>query len=72
MANEIDTHVSCNTLERTPFDWHVVFDVASVGENGIVAREAPTFEFLWRVVVDTERPLLVTPSAGVRRRFTFV
>ena len=54
MANKIDAHISWNTLERTPFSWHVVLDVTSVGENGFVAGETTTFEFLRRIVVDTK------------------
>jgi hypothetical protein len=54
MANKTDAHIPRNTLNGSPLEWHVLRDVASVGENGIIAGEAPTFEFLWRVVVDTE------------------
>jgi hypothetical protein len=55
MANKINTKISLNTLKRAPFGWHnVVVDVASIGEDGFVAREATAFELLWKIVVDTE------------------
>ena len=72
MTNGIDTHVAWNTLDRTPFGWHVVLDVASIWENGIIAGETPTFESLWKIVVHTERPFLDPFRAGVRRGLTFI
>jgi hypothetical protein len=54
VTKEIDTHISWNTLEGTPLDWHRVRDIPLVGENGIVARSTAALEFLGRVIVDTE------------------
>ena len=72
MANKLDANIFCNTLERAPFDCHRVRDVASIGENCIVAGETPAFVFLWKIVVNTVRSFLVPPGAGVRRLLTFV
>jgi hypothetical protein len=54
MANEIDAHIRWKALERTPFDWHIVRDVAGIGENGIISSTTAALEFLWRIVVNTE------------------
>ncbi len=72
MTNKTNTHIPCKTLERTPFNRHIVLDVARVGENGIVARKATAFEFLWGVVVDTEGASFIPACTGIRRSPTFV
>ena len=54
MAKDIDTHISWKTQERTPFGWHVVLNLASLGENGFVAGETTAFELLGRIVINTE------------------
>jgi hypothetical protein len=72
MTNKTNTHIPCKTLERTPFNRHIVLDVARVGENGIVARKATAFEFLWRIIVDTERAFFIPSSTGIWGLQTFI
>jgi hypothetical protein len=72
MTNKTNTHIPCKTLERTPFNRHIVLDVARVGENGIVARKATAFEFLWRIIVDTERAFFIPACTGIGRSLTFI
>jgi hypothetical protein len=72
MAAEIDAHILWKALEWTPFDWHIVRNVARIGENGIITRETTAFEFLWRIVVNTERAFFRPPSTGKWRSLTFI
>jgi hypothetical protein len=52
MTNVVDTRILCNTLEGTPFDWNIVLNVGSLGEDGIITRAAAALEFLRRIIVD--------------------
>ena len=54
VTNEIDTHVLGDTFQRTPLDRDRVFHVECIRENCIIAIATSTFEFLGRVMINTE------------------
>ena len=72
MANKFDTYIFWKTLQWKPFNWNIVKDVASIGEDGVVARETTAFVFLWRIIVDAEGAAFVATSTGIDLRFTLV
>jgi hypothetical protein len=72
MTNKTYTHIPCKTFERTPFHCHIVPYIASIRENGFIARETTTFEFLRRIVVHTERAKFVPVGTWIGQCLTFV
>jgi hypothetical protein len=73
MAYKTNANIPWQTFEGTPFDLDIlVLDIGRIGENSVVARKAAAFEFLWRIIVDTERAFFIPPSTGIWRRLTFI
>jgi hypothetical protein len=72
MTNKTDADIPCKTLERTPFDCHIVHYIARIGEKGFIARETTALEFLRRIIVDTECADPVPAGTWIGRCLTLV
>jgi hypothetical protein len=72
MTNKTDTDIPCKTLERTPFNCHIVGYIARIGEKGFIARETTALEFLRRIIVDTECADPVPAGTWIGRCLTLV